>query len=456
MADQSGEAPAQAKYDLLSPAFFADPHPVLHQMRAEDPVYWHPLLNFWVLTRYEDVQTITRDPRFSAERFMHLATGVSDAMKPKVDECLHFFSHWMASRDPPRHTVLRALVAKAFSPQMVEGLRPMIINMVDEMLDAVEDIGQMDVVRDLAFPLPAMVIAKMLGVERDKMDEFKTWTNDIFALLGSGVATDEAVESCHRGIASMRSYFFTLIAERRNKPTDDLLSRLVHVEEQGTVLNEEELVSNCALLLIAGHETTTHLIGNAVLALLRNPLEMRKLREDPTLIEGAVEEFLRYDGAAVMLSRRATEDLELGGVKIKANDVVVGFLHGANRDPALFPDPDRLDITRKGAKSLAFGHGVHYCLGAALARLEAQVALTELIGRLKGLRLVFESPQWIPTLAIHGLASLPVMFERPVDERPSYEAARGWDGPVSIRVPLSTRAPVSVPPPPVSVRMPRM
>jgi cytochrome P450 len=455
MADQSGDAPAMPKYDLLSPAFFADPHSVFHRMRAEDPVYWHPLLNLWILTRYEDIQMISRDPRFSAERLSQFATGVSEAMQPKLDECLRFASHWMVMRDPPRHTILRALVAKAFSPQIIEGLRPAIVEIVDEMLDAIEDQGTMDVVRDLAFPLPAMVIAKMLGVPRESMDAFKSWTTDIFALFGAGVATDESVHICQRGIVAMKEFFRKLIDERRRTPTSDLLSRLVSVEEQGTVLNEEELVSTCALLLIAGHETTTHLIGNAVLALLRNPTELQRLRIDPKLIEGAVEEFLRYDGASFMLSRRVTEDLKIGGVAIRANDIVLGFMHAANRDPAVFPDPDRLDITRKGAKSLAFGHGIHYCIGAALARLEAQVALTELIGRLRGLRLLFESVQWIPSIAIHGLAALPVVFERPVDERPTYAERGGWEGPVSIRMPLSIRAPVSVPTPPVSQRWPR-
>lgn len=453
MTEQSSDAPETPKYDLLSPAFFADPHPILRRMQVEDPIYWHPLLNLWVLTRHDDIQAISRDPRLSAERTSQFSTGVSEAMQPKLDACLRFVSHWMVFRDPPRHTILRALVVKAFTPQVVEGLRPAVREIVDEMLGAVEDTGSMDIVRDLAFPLPAMVIARMLGVPRDRIDDFKTWTSDLFTLFGAGVATDEAVEAGHRGAVALEQYFRQLIAERRRAPTQDLLSRLIAVEEQGAVLSEEELVSTCALLLIAGHETTTHLIGNSVLALLRNPSELKKLRDEPALIEGAVEEFLRYDGAIYMLSRRALEDFEIAGVKIRANDIVAGFIHGGNRDPAVFEDPDRLDITRKGGRNLAFGFGIHYCIGAALARLEAQIAILEIVNRLRNLRLAAGLQQWIPSIAIRGLAALPVLFERATIVQPAQEE-RGWEGPASIRVPLSIRAPVTVPPPPMSQRWP--
>lgn len=455
MSDHTGDAPAQIKYDLLSPSFFADPYPLLHRMRAEEPIHWHPQLNFWVLTRHDDIQAITRDPRFSAMRAEQLGTGVSEAMLPKLQVCLDFVSHFMVFRDPPRHTALRGLVAKAFTPQVIEGLRPAIQDIVDEMLDLVEENGSMDVVRDLAFPLPAMVIAKMLGVPRAQMDSFKSWTTDLFALFGAGIATDPAVEAGYGGAVALQQFFRELIAARRQKATDDLLSRLITAEEQGTVLSEDELVATCALLLIAGHETTTHLIGNAILALLRHPAELQKLRDDPGLIENAVEELLRYDSVAMILSRRALDDVELGGVKICAGDIVTGLIPAGNRDPAVFPDPDRLDITRKGSKSLSFGHGIHYCIGAALARLEARVALSEIIARFPDLSLATETPEWIPNLTIRGLASLPVTFMRPTDQRPSYEARFGWDGPVSLRSPLSLRAPTLVPAAPVSQRWPR-
>jgi cytochrome P450 len=458
MVDQSDDTPAQIKFDLLSPSFFADPHALFRRMRAEEPIHWHPQLNFWLLTRYEDIQTITRDPRFSAERAEHFGNGVSEAMVPKLEAWLGFVSHWMVFRDPPRHTLLRGLVAKAFTPKIIEGLRPAIKGIIDEMLAAVEGGGQMDVIRDLAFPLPAMVIASMLGVPRVDMDAFKAWTTDVFTLFGAGVATDDAVEAGHRGVVGLQQLFRQLIAVRRQTPTDDLLSHLIAVEEQGTVLSEDELVSTCALLLVAGHETTTHLIGNSVLTLLRNPVELQRLRANPGLLEGAVEELLRYEGPLSILSRRATEDIELGAVKIRANEVVVGLIHAGNRDPAVFADPDRFDVTRKGARNLALGHGIHYCIGAALARLEAQVALSAIITRLPGLRLSSEVLEWIPSIAVHGLAALPVTFGHSAEQGFLPEDGSGWEGPVSLRgpaSPLSLRSPVSVPTAPVGTQAPR-
>lgn len=455
MADQSGDAPAQAKYDLLSPSFYADPHATFRRMRVEDPIYWHPGLNLWVLTRYGDIQTISSDPRFSVERQPPLDAGVSEAMKPKLQECVRFVSHWMVLRDPPRHTLLRALLVKAFTPQVIGGLRPAVQGLVGEMLDAAERRGTMDIVRDLAFPLPALVIARMLGVPRDHMDAFRTWTSEVFALLGAEAATDDLVEAAYRAVGSLRQLFERLVAERREVPERDLLSQLMMVEEDGKSLDEEELVSICAFLLVAGHETTTHLIGNAMLALLKNPEQMEKLRSEPALMESAVDELLRYEGAPFLLTRRATQDLELGGAKIRANDVLLGFIQAGNRDPAVFEEPDRLDITRKGARHLGLGHGIHQCVGAALARMEVQIALGALLGRLRDLRLLFGVEEWIPSLAIHGLAALPVVFERRDTESVDDAEKPGWEGPMSVRVPLTARIPVAVPAPPLSQRRPQ-
>lgn len=446
MTQESALPLAAVKYDLLSPSFFADPHAVFRRMRAEDPVYYHPLLRFWVLTRHDDIQTISRDPRFSAERTAQFTAGtVSEALRPKHEEYLRFLSHWMLFRDPPRHTVLRALVMKAFNPQVIEEMRPSIERLVAEMLDRVLPTGEMDVARDLAFPLPAMVIASMLGVPRDRMDYFKAATEDVFAILGAGVVNDDAVARGHRGVVGLRHLFEDLIHDRKKKPTEDLLSKLLAVEEQGTVLDEEELISTCAMLLIAGHETTSSFIGNAVLALLRNPGELARLKANPGLVEDAVEELLRYDPPVYLLSRQASTDVEISGVTIRAGDIVAGMIHAGNRDPAVYKDPDRLDLQRHGAKGLAFGHGIHYCIGAALGRIEAQIALREIVGRLEGLSLASDVEAWIPSIAIRGLASLPVKFE-PTGRKSADSSA--WDGPMSSRAPLSVPAPVSVHSPP--------
>jgi cytochrome P450 len=432
---------APAPYDLFSQAFLADPFPTFRRMRVENPVCWHPLLNGWVLTRYDDIQTVTRDRRFSSERSDQLANGAPPHMQEQLAECNRFLSRWMVFLDPPRHTVLRALIAKAFTTKMVEGLRPFAEKVVDDVLDAAIATGQMDVVKDLAGPLPAVVIAKMLGVPSGDIGRFKAWTNDVFMILNAPVATEEVIATCHRGVVGLLGYFHDLIDARRKALGDDLLSQLITVEEQGTVLSEEELVATCAMILIAGHETTTHLISNSVLALLRHPAELETLRAHPELVPGAVEEMLRYDSAAMVVVRRALEDVEVGGRRIAAGQFVFAVLHAGNHDPAHFPDPDRLDVQRKDLRQLGLGHGIHYCLGAPLARLETQVALGKILARLPGLRLASEGLEWIPSIAIHGVVSLPVSFQVHGEERDRAPASLR-----DVQLPPSRRVPPSIPP----------
>lgn len=460
MTHESASSLPVVDFDMLSPSFFADPHAVFRRMRAEDPVHFHPLLRMWVLTRHDDILAMSRDPRFTAERTAQFSGGsVSERLRPQHEEYLRFLSHWMLFQDPPRHTVLRALMMKAFSPQVIEGMRPTIEALVGEMLDRALPEGEMDVARDLAFPLPAMVIAGVLGVPRDRMDFFKAATDDVIAVLGAGIVSDAVIERGHRGVRALHDLFSGLLEERRREPRDDLLTRLLHVEEQGTVMNEEELIAACGLLLIAGHETTSCFLGNAVLSLLRHPAELAKLQANPGLVDNAVEELLRFESPVFMMSRQATADVEMRGKAIRKGDIVMGMLPAANRDPAAFHDPDTLDIERPGVKSLSFGHGIHYCLGAALGRLEGQVALRAVVTRLRGLTLATDQLAWIPNLAVHGLASLPVRFEavgRKSGETP------GWNGPMSVRAqpasppsfypPPSTPAPRSVPP--ISVHAP--
>jgi cytochrome P450 len=434
-------SPRAAPYDLFSQAFLADPFPTFRRMRAEDPVYWHPLLHAWVLTRYDDILTVTRDRRFSSERADQLANGAPAHMQEQLAVCNRFLSLWMVFVDPPRHTTLRSLVAKAFTVKMVEGLRSFAEKVVDDVLDAAAATGRMDIVKDLATPLPAVVIARMLGIPSGDVGRFKSWTNDVMALISAPVATEEIIATCHRGVVGLFGYFHDLIKARRRALGDDLLSQLITVEEQGTVLTEEELVATCATVLVGGHETTTHLISNSVLAFLRHPAELEALRAHPELIPGAVEEMLRYDGAAMAVVRRALEDVELGGQRIEAGQFLFGVLHAGNHDPAHFPDPDRLDIRRKDVRHLGLGQGIHYCVGAPLARLETQVALRKIVERLPGLRLGTEALEWVPSIAIHGVVSLPVAFQAHGED---YDRA-----PPSLRdvqLPPSVRPPPSIPP----------
>jgi cytochrome P450 len=400
----------QSKYDLFSPQFFADPHPTFRRMHAEAPVHWDPRLGMWFLVRYDDIHHIARDPRFSAERSDHFGRDAPLAVRDKLEVVTRFLRDFLLFNDPPTHTRLRSLIGKAFAPQVMEQLRPFVQQRVNELVDAFRGQGRMDVVRDLARPLPSAVIARLLGVHTEDIGRFKGWTDDLFSLLGSSVPTAELVETSYRGVVGLKDYFGEKIAQRRRHMGDDLLSLLIHAEEEGQVLNDEEVVATCALVLVAGYETTANLIGNGLLALLSSPDQLRLLRDDPQLIGGAVEEFLRYTGGAFRLMRRAREDVEIGGCQIRAGQIVFGLLHAGNRDPAHFADPERLDITRSDNHHLGFGYSTHFCVGAAIARLEVRIAINTVLERLPGLELAAGPPEWIPSLVVRGLRTLPVTF----------------------------------------------
>jgi hypothetical protein len=314
--------------------------------------------------------------------------------------------------DPPDHTRLRGLVSKAFTPRMVATLRPRIERLVAGLLDALQPTGGMDVIRDVAYPLPAIVIMEMLGIPPADRDRFKTWSDDQMAFLG-GRFPGDPLEPARRAGAStlaMNAYLRDLIAARRRAPQADLVSTMVAVEEQGDRLSEQELTATTALLLVAGHETTTHVIGNGLLALLRNVPQLQRLQREPALLPLAVEELLRYDGPVQFVNRVAAADIAIGGVTIPAGDTILLVLAAANRDPAQFPEPDRLEITRQPNDHLAFGFDRHFCLGAHLARVETQIALSALLTRFPDLTLAAETLEWQPNPLIRGLRSLPVRF----------------------------------------------
>jgi cytochrome P450 len=389
-------------FNPLAPEFIADPYPFYHRLRAEDPVHQSPM-GFWVLTRYDDVAGMLRDPRFGRKGFERLlAARFGEAG----------FDMSMLFRDPPDHTRLRTLVSKAFTPRVVEQMRSHIQQIVDGLLEAVQPKGAMDVVADLAYPLPVTVICEMLGVPDDDRERFREWTVDIARSLDA-IALPTGPEVIERGLAArhaLAGYFRILIAERRRQPRGDLLSELIAAEEQGDRLTEGELMATILLLFVAGHETTVNLIGNGTLALLRHPDQLRRLRDDPSLIPGAVEELLRYDGPVQRTGRSCSAEVELGGRTIPENSVVLGIIGAANRDPAVFPDPDRLDVARAENRHLAFGWGIHFCLGASLARLEGQIAFGTVLRRLPRLALATAAPEWRQASALRGLKALPVTF----------------------------------------------
>jgi cytochrome P450 len=392
-------------FNPMDPEFLADPYPTYHRLRDEDPVHHSPL-DFWVLTRYEDVATVLRDPRFIKEPLVSMVAarfGVS--VPPGVGLS-------MLDRDPPDHTRLRSLVSKAFTPRVVEGLRPRIQKMVDELITRAEAVGTMDLIEEFAYPIPVNVICEMLGVPVEDHERFKGWSLDIARGLDSVWLPPESEIPKRSGAArhAIGDYMRGLIAERRASPRGDLLSALITAEEAGDKLSEDELIATCILLLIAGHETTVNLIGNGTLALLRHPEELRRLRETPGLITSAVEEVLRYDGPVQRTARITSTEVTIGGRTIPKGEMVMPFIGAADRDPSQFPDPDRLDLGRADNRHIAFGWGIHFCLGAPLARVEGQIAIDTLVRRLPRLALVNDEPEHRQSLTLRGLKALPVTF----------------------------------------------
>ena len=398
------EAVSAVQFHPMDPEFVADPYPTYRRLRAEDPVHQSPL-GFWVLTRYDDVVMVLRDPRFLKE-------PIAAAVAARLGGTTPGMPLSMLERDPPDHTRLRGLVSKAFTPRVVEALRPHVQAIVDGLMDRVESAHAMDLIEDFAYPLPVVVICELLGVPVEDRERFKGWGLDIARGLDAILLPPES-EVVQRSAASRRAlidYFRALIAERRAAPRADLLSSLIAAEEVGDRLSEPELLASCILLLVAGHETTVNLIGNGSLALLRHPAELRRLRENPALIATAVEELLRFDGPVQRTTRVPGEDVVIGDRTIPKGDLVLPFIGAADRDPAHFTDPDTLDITRAENRHIAFGLGIHFCLGAPLARVEGQIAINALLQRFPKLALETDRPQFRQSLTLRGLSTLPVSY----------------------------------------------
>ena len=378
--------------------FRENPYPLYQFLLASAPVQWNHTLGAWTLARYADVVASLTDARFSADR--------TRQDLPELAESYQFVKSMLVS-DPPDHTRLRALVQKAFTPRMVEQLRPRIIAIVGELLDRIaQRDGAFDVIADFAHPLPVVVIAELLGVPAEDRVRFSEWSAVLAASLDPLVSEDLA-NRVPGARDAVDAYLRGIIAERRKQPRSDLISALVAAEERGDVLSEPELVVMCRLLLIAGHETTVNLIGNGTNALLRHPDQFAKLREDPGLITSAIEELLRYDSPVQMTGRIATEPVQFDGHTVQPGEWILPLLGAANHDPAQFADPERLDLTRNPNAHVAFGRGIHFCLGAPLARLEGQVAIGALVRRFPSLALAGE-PVRRKQITLRGLQSLPV------------------------------------------------
>jgi cytochrome P450 len=392
------------------PEFFQDPYPFYRALRAGGPVQWSELGQNWEVFGYTDVATALRDPRLVADRSSLFFNWMDPERRAALAPLERIHQGMMLFADPPNHTRLRGLVNKAFTPRVVEGLRARIQAVVDELLAGPAATGAMDVIAALAQPLPVIVIAELLGVPTEDRVRLKEWSAAFAAFIGGQAGVENVPEWANAGILALSDYFRAVIERRRVEPGNDLISALLAAEERGDVLSENELLATCILVLIAGHETTTNLIGNGLLALLRHPEQRALLRDGPALIRNAIEEFLRYDSPVQLTSRLTVEPLELGGQQLEAGRFVDLWLGAANHDPDQFPDPDVLDLRRAENRHLAFGYGPHFCVGAPLARLEGQIALATLLDRFPAMTLVPEPLAYLETTVFRALKRLLVVW----------------------------------------------
>ncbi len=398
---------ALSLYHLLEPEVLANPYPLFRRLRSEDPVHWDPFLHAWVVTRYPDVLEVLLN--FSADRTPTPAQ-LDEMGLSSLSPIARVMVKQMLFLDAPAHTRLRSLSAKAFTPARVEELRGHIKDIVNNLLDGIQPKGEMDVIADLAEPLPAIVTAEMLGVPTSDHGKLKVWSADFAEMLGNFQHNPERYPTVLKAVANLTEYFQNAIHEQREHPREGLIHSLMTAEIDGDRLSDEEVIANCIVTMVGGQETTTNLIGNGLLTLLRNPFELEKLRNDSSLIPSAVEEMLRYESPSQHTARMCPSDREMGGKLIRQRQAVIAVMAAANRDPERFPDPDRFDISRKDNRHLAFGYASHYCFGAPLARVEGQVVFEALLRRLGDLTLVPEPIEWRSNLGLRGLKALKVKF----------------------------------------------
>ncbi|MBV9021093.1 MAG: cytochrome P450 [Ktedonobacteraceae bacterium] len=394
-------------YHLLDPEVLANPYPLYQRLRSEDPVHWDPFLHAWVVTRYADVVTVFQC--FSADRTptpQQLSALGMSTLAPLAQVMVL----QMLFLDPPAHGRVRGLASKAFTPRRVEVLRSHIQDITASLLDAVQDKGCMDVIRDLAYPLPAIVTAEMLGVPTSDWEQLTAWSADFAQVLGNFQHNPERAAKVIKSLEEMIVYFRAAIEENKRHSSEGLINSFMNAEVNGDRFNEEEIIANTIVTMVGGQETTTNLIGNGLLSLLRNPDQLKKLQSDFSLIPSAVEELLRYESPSQHTARLALDDVNIGGKLIRKRQAVIAVMGAANRDPERFPEPDRLDICRQDNRHVAFAWGSHFCFGAPLARIEGQIAFETVLRRMPNLHQVPVPIKWRENLGLRGLTALPVAF----------------------------------------------
>lgn len=399
------------EHGLKSPGHFRDPYAAFARLRQGAPIFYSDHWKGWLITRSADVTAAFRHPGLSANRMGGYTRVLPDAIKAQVEPLFRNLSHWLLMMDPPDQTRIRNLLGAAFSPRFIERLRPRIAAIVDRLLDQVAGQPEFDVVEAIAYPLPVMVIGEMLGLPAEDYTRLKSWSDRLAAFLGMAGIDPPVVAAAVRGVVEMEAYFLKVIEERREHPGEDLVSLMVHAHDEGSRLSAQELVSSCCALLFGGHETTTNLIANATLLLLQHPEQAAILRANPEKIDGAIEETLRFEAPVLRMGRVSVAPVEFAGGTIPPGQRVFMIMGAANRDPEAFGDPDRFDIERPDLRHLSLGHGIHYCLGAALGRLEGKLTIPALFARFPDLALApgyDPAEAWIENLTIRGLRRLPV------------------------------------------------
>jgi cytochrome P450 len=399
--------PTLSLYHLYEPGILADPYPLYHRLRSEDPVHWDPFLHAWVVTRYRDVAWVLLNLSANcAPSTKKLAEMDLSSMDPIAATMIQ----QMLFMDPPRHTRLRALCSVAFTPHRVEALRSHIQEIVDRLLEPLLPKGRTDLMADFANRLPAIVTAEILGVPTSDHEQLKSWSADFAEILGNFQHNPDGLNRMLRSLEEMTDYFRAAIHDEKVRNSGGLMSALMTAELDGERLSEDAVIANTILLMVGGQETTPNLIGNGMLSLLRNPDQLADLRANPALMPSAIEEMLRYEAPSQHTTRLAFEDMRLGGNLIRKQQSVIAVMGAGNRDPERFPDPDRLDLKRSDNRHLAFGAGGHFCFGAALARIEGQIAFTTILRRMSEIGLETEDLVWRRNLGLRGLAALPLVF----------------------------------------------
>ncbi len=398
---------------MFDAAFIANPYPTYERLRASGPIHWVDGFRWggsWLIPHYEAVLAALRDTRLSSQRSRTWTADLPAEVQGEFEAFNRTYPHWMLFLDRPRHTRLRALLNKSFTRRTVDSLRPLIQQAVDGLLARVVESGRMEFIADFAHPLPVSMIAELMGVPPEDQRIFKTWSYDFAAFFGSGRATLEQARAGKDGFMAITDYFRSKIEERQHAPGNDLISLLLHAEVDGDRLTADEVLAQCSLLLAGGHETTRNLLGSGLLNLLRHPEQLELLKQDLSLLPGAVREFARYESPVQLLTRVASEDVEMHGQTVRKGQSIILLVGSANRDPAQFTDPDALDITRDAGDSLAFGQGPHFCLGQMLASAEIEVALRAVLTRLPDLQLAQPELVWTANPTLRGLSALQVAF----------------------------------------------